>query len=262
MFPLDISNYLNTLMFKCTTKPGLSNVLTDLLDFEHAAIRSRRASQLRGGPNNALGFFVGKTMREAMLEHRWCNGILIGCDGSLQKEKSSLVGSDMMLSQYDARGSFLMPSGSNTCGIVGVPSKTIMEDDTLIFVSRTSNPSSVGPNADRTTSFKDLANARFDEQGVSAPFGDFGSDSSPSSQNTGRRPPPARRLSAVKSVEIAQSEERSTKQELKQHMSHIVLCGWREGKDIFLWQLPVVLREQRLILSHRPVTNLGCDILP
>ena len=234
VFPLDISNYLNTLMFKCSTKPGLSQVLTNLLDFEHSAIRSRRASQLRGGRTNRLGFAVGLTMREAMLTNRWCDGILIGCDdttinSSRQSAKSNQSG------HYSLRGSFQMPNGGqDTRGIVGDPDRVIQADDTLIFVSPTSNPSAAGPHADRSSDFAAMAAARFKEQGIAPPFeptrgagsSGAGVDFSPSDAGSGgqRRPPPARRLSTVKEATQSSDGDGSFSQKEK----HLILCGWRE----------------------------------
>ena len=34
VFPLDLSAFLNTLMFECAVKPGLSRVILELLDFD------------------------------------------------------------------------------------------------------------------------------------------------------------------------------------------------------------------------------------
>ena len=50
-----------------------------LLDFEKCAIRCRIASEVCGGPENAKGFFIGKTTRYAMLHTHWNDGcVLIG----------------------------------------------------------------------------------------------------------------------------------------------------------------------------------------
>ena len=46
VLPLDLSIFVNTLMFKCASKPGLSYVLLSLLNFEDEAIRCRRAEVL------------------------------------------------------------------------------------------------------------------------------------------------------------------------------------------------------------------------
>jgi hypothetical protein len=122
MFPLDLHDFINTLLFKCVAKPGLSRVVSSLLDFECEAIRCRQASQLKAGKNYTVGFFIGKTVRQAMLEHWWGNGVVIGVDSPRSADYD----------KYNADG---------TCGITNNPSRVICPDDWIIFVSPSSSPS-------------------------------------------------------------------------------------------------------------------------
>ena len=59
MIPMDISVFLNTLMFKSASQPGLAKVLLQLFDFEGFSIRRRKARNLRGGPKNEYGYCCG-----------------------------------------------------------------------------------------------------------------------------------------------------------------------------------------------------------
>ena len=58
---LDLSLYLNSLMFSCAATPGLSKVLLELLDFEKVAMRARDVIELRGGANGEVGGRIGLT---------------------------------------------------------------------------------------------------------------------------------------------------------------------------------------------------------
>ena len=64
VFPVDLSKFSNSLMFKCAAQPGLSAILLDILDFEGVAIRRRKAKNVRSGPFNTLGACVGQTFGE------------------------------------------------------------------------------------------------------------------------------------------------------------------------------------------------------
>jgi len=111
LFPVDLTRTINSSMFLCAAKPGLSRVIMQLYNFEvqrgrrlrasghHAtsyrtppptcqiylppcsqgkAIRARGASELRGGPVGAAGWMVGRTMAEAVAGCRWADAILVG----------------------------------------------------------------------------------------------------------------------------------------------------------------------------------------
>lgn len=78
----NLSLNTNDILFHCTAKPGLSRVLVKLYDFQGTAVRTRRAGQLRSGPLHAPGWFVGQTVREAVLGHGWEDGIVMGCSAA------------------------------------------------------------------------------------------------------------------------------------------------------------------------------------
>jgi hypothetical protein len=106
-------------------------VLLEMLNFQGTAMRTRRPKELRGGPQQKLGWFVGKSMKEAMLNHGWANSVLIGCDDShLNCPHDNSVFKDCP-------------------GMVADPSRLIQPDDFLIFVSKTSNPQPSFAAADR-----------------------------------------------------------------------------------------------------------------
>ena len=50
----DLSDILNSLMFSCAVHPGLSHVLLELLDFAGAALRTRSARIILGGPTGKV----------------------------------------------------------------------------------------------------------------------------------------------------------------------------------------------------------------
>ena len=60
IIPMDLSVFLNSLMFSCAAQPGLATILLSILDFEGFAIRRRKAKNLRSGPNDEYGDCIGK----------------------------------------------------------------------------------------------------------------------------------------------------------------------------------------------------------
>ena len=52
---MDLRDFLNTLMFECAIKPGLSRVLVELLNFETASFRCRPVAGLHATAENKLG---------------------------------------------------------------------------------------------------------------------------------------------------------------------------------------------------------------
>ena len=145
VFPLDLNDLVSTIMFKCPSKPGLSRVLSEILDFSGCAIRCREASQVYGGEINELGFFVGKTFREATLCHCWEDGSVIGID-------------DRELRGWDEWG-FDAQKGGRVQGITAHPNRVILADDWIIFVSRTSNPQAATENSKNFTDFRRMSDA-------------------------------------------------------------------------------------------------------
>ena len=117
VIPMDLSLFLNTLMFKCAAQPGLSSILMSILDFEGSAIRRRKASNLRSGPKNAYGDCIGKTF--GLLRREFSRAIFIG-----------IIRPSMPKAFIKRRGFGLCPD----------PHIVIEPDDLLIFIGPKSNP--------------------------------------------------------------------------------------------------------------------------
>ena len=121
MYPMDLSVFMNKLLFWCTAKPGLAKVLSTIIDFESTAIRCRPAymlelSETAKGTNR----LVGKTMKQAITGARWWDGfdsnnprgvIIIGVDNGDPK---------------------------NPGGVAPDPNYVIKENDNIIFLSSVS----------------------------------------------------------------------------------------------------------------------------
>jgi len=128
LWPQDLSANINSLMFFCAGKPGLSRALVEMLDFNGVAVRCRAAVQLKAGPRGELGWLVGKTQGEAMRDHCWGNGVLIGVDDF----NFDIWGdADDMTKHSDLMGKRGSP------GVVGCPHRVISKEDFMIFVSAT-----------------------------------------------------------------------------------------------------------------------------
>ena len=117
VIPMDLSLFLNALMFKCAAQPGLSSILMSILDFEGSAIRRRKASNLRSGPKNAYGDCIGKTF--GLLRREFSRAIFIG-----------IIRPSMPKAFIKRRGFGLCPD----------PHIVIEPDDLLIFIGPKSCP--------------------------------------------------------------------------------------------------------------------------
>ena len=67
--PLDITVFLNSLMFNCAAQPGLAKVIMDIFDFEGNAIRRRKVMNLRYGDRGKYGAAIGKTFEEVQRDY-------------------------------------------------------------------------------------------------------------------------------------------------------------------------------------------------
>ena len=67
--PLDITVFLNSLMFNCAAQPGLAKVIMNIFDFEGNAIRRRKVMNLRYGKDGKYGAAVGKTFEEVQRDY-------------------------------------------------------------------------------------------------------------------------------------------------------------------------------------------------
>ena len=117
IMPMDLSKFLNSLMFTCAAQPGLSKILLGLLDFEGLAIRRRVAKNLRSGPDNKYRACVGQSFGELRKEFTYASFI-------------GIVRPSISLEEGKAKGFGLCPD----------PDIIIEEDDLLIFIDEKSNP--------------------------------------------------------------------------------------------------------------------------
>ena len=76
ILPIDMSVFLNSLMFQCAIQPGLARVIMSILDFEGFAIRRRKAKNMKSGPLHAAGACVGRTF--AAMSTQFTKAIFIG----------------------------------------------------------------------------------------------------------------------------------------------------------------------------------------
>ena len=117
VIPMDLSVFLNSLMFKCAAQPGLSEVILSILNFEGSAIRRRKAKNLRSGPNNAYGDCIGKTFKD--MRTQFSKAVFIG-----------VVRPGMPVDKMKKLGFGLCPD----------PMTIIEPDDLLIFIGPKSSP--------------------------------------------------------------------------------------------------------------------------
>ena len=202
LYTQDLSKFVNSLLFFCANRPGLSRVLLSLLDFDGIAIRTRRCSQCVGGPRGQKGGLVGKTLGEAYLCHGWSNAMLIGVDDfAMHISLEPIAGSP---------------------GICGDPDRVLKDDDNLVFVSRSSTPKTsanlANPGSMTRLPAADTAYVAH-IQGGSGPEGQsFDEGSSPDKSPSGTR---ARAPSILNMEDMEQNE-----------VKNVLVCGWRREWDL------------------------------
>ena len=118
IMPMDLSVFLNSLMFSCATQPGLAKVLLELLNFDGPAIRRRKAKNLRSGKENKYGACIKKKFGE--MRKQFTKAIFIGIVKPRVKD----------LAENRNKGLGLCPD----------PETIIEDDDLLIFIGPKSNP--------------------------------------------------------------------------------------------------------------------------
>jgi hypothetical protein len=59
--PVDLSTFMNGLMFSCANQPGIAKTLMDLFNFDGVAIRRRPIDAMVGGKDGTVGGFIGMT---------------------------------------------------------------------------------------------------------------------------------------------------------------------------------------------------------
>ena len=117
MIPLDLSLFLNGLLFKSASHPGLARILLTIFDMEGTAIRRRKAYNLRG-INGERGYWIGKTFKE--MKNAYTSSIFLG----VVRPKY------LDLHRMRKRG----------LGICPYPETIIHENDLLIFIGPSSMP--------------------------------------------------------------------------------------------------------------------------
>lgn len=117
IIPMDLSKFLNSLMFLCAAQPGLSKVLLGILDFEGVCIRRRMAQDLRGGPRGELGGCISHTF--GSIRQQYTKAIFIG-----------IIRPSMPRDQVKSNGFGLLPR----------PDVVVQNDDLLIFIGPKSSP--------------------------------------------------------------------------------------------------------------------------
>jgi hypothetical protein len=107
----DLTLFLNSLLFTCVGQAGLAQVQLELMSFEGASVKFRRASELS---NKGAGL-IGRTLREVGLP--WEDAVLLG-----------------------ARPSEAAVQDQGPSGILVDPTHRIQASDTLVFLCESSMP--------------------------------------------------------------------------------------------------------------------------
>lgn len=126
LIPMDLSRFLNSLLFKSAITPGLSQVLYEIFNFEGLAIRRRRAKDLKGGPLNEYGRRCGmgsangkaQTFREMQLQYD--AAVFIGLARPLVNDPKEMI--------------------SEGLGLCCDPDTLIQKEDLLIYIGRKPTP--------------------------------------------------------------------------------------------------------------------------
>ena len=118
IIPMDMSLFLNNLLFKSASQPGLARVLMKIFDMEGVAVRRKKACNLRGGPNNEYGYVIGKTYEEATMEYDDVTFI-----GLVRPSLDDVLHEELGL------------------GLCPDPSILVEENDLLVMISATTVPS-------------------------------------------------------------------------------------------------------------------------
>jgi hypothetical protein len=196
LYPQNLQRNINSILFYCASKPGLSRVLVSLYNFEGVAIRCRKVKDLKGGDKFEKGWFCGKTVHEAQLANGWGNGIVIGCD-------------DKNLNYFDEEDDDDGYNAEGAAGIMGDPQRVLSLDDTLIFVSETSSP-----QIDKSSNA--LSPTQYAEE--AAPF-----------LNIFKK---QREVTSMFSGGSLRGSENATLEVIPTKPLRVLLCGWRMEWDI------------------------------
>ena len=103
VLPLDLTLFLNSLMFQCIAQPGMAKVLLELFDFEGKSIRRRKAKNIRGGPSNMQKYLTKHNKTFGDLRREYPGTVFIGmvrlseakiglcCEDSIQIKNEDLI---------------------------------------------------------------------------------------------------------------------------------------------------------------------------
>jgi len=152
---VDVSRFVNALLFLCASKRNLSQVVMSVLSLDSAAFRCRPASQCEAGPDSAAGFLIGKTFREACACCSWRVSILVG------------VTNRSVLYRRDGR---LEGDAGEIIGIIPQPDYVIRPEDILIFISTISFPVVSSDPRDRPSYHRRVLEELASVSTVSAPI--------------------------------------------------------------------------------------------
>ena len=147
MEPLELSLFVNNLMFSCGAKALLSHLYMKILNFETTAMRCKVATEIPGGPDGKKGFLVGKTVQEASYEHLWNHCVMIG-----------ITNEDILLRSDDS----MVGPGGEIIGLCAQPNYVIQEADLIMFIGATSTPEVLEDELDAPPD-------ELDDSGVSQP---------------------------------------------------------------------------------------------
>ena len=91
VFPMDLSLFLNRILFLSVAEPGISEVIMKVIDLEGTAIRCRGASQMIG-PQGKVGSMIGKTFKEILSNTRLEGTIIIGVNSGDRTPNANDIG--------------------------------------------------------------------------------------------------------------------------------------------------------------------------
>jgi len=144
---IEVTRFVNTLLFLCAAKRGLSQVVLSAFNFAESSFRARKVTSLCAGPEAEEGYFVGMAFSDACAERCWQDSVLVGITN-----ESVLYG--------PRAGEKLEGPNGEVLGIVPQPDYVIQASDIAIFIGNRSQPvCSDNPGATREHLKGDLAAA-------------------------------------------------------------------------------------------------------
>lgn len=193
---MDLTVYINSLMFLCASKPHMSRVVMTIMDFKETTFRLRAVNQTDAGPENKKGALVGLPFLDACRHCCFKRTVLVG-----------VTNTSVLTERRDGQ-LHLKGKDGELIGICPKPGYILREDDYLVFVSPTSNPV-VLP--------KDELDAELERQEVE--------------EELGGAPPSLNRVHkkelALANVPLTKLTMSDLDQQLKVQQ-RLMVCGWRQ----------------------------------